>query len=161
LTVLLDADFLSAFLKIEQLALVREFYRVDRLVTPPAVYREVSRTDLLQGLAASDWIQVRSPESAKLAELLRDEDIQRLGPGEQEVLALALEVPEAVVLMNDNQARRRALDLGVTAVNIPAFLLACKHSGLVDRVAVAHLVDLLRERDHYGFRRDILDLLLS
>ncbi len=45
--VILDADFLSAFLKIGRLPLVREFYQVEQLIVPAAVYREVAVTPLL------------------------------------------------------------------------------------------------------------------
>lgn len=38
-TIVLDADFLSAFLKIERMSLIREFYQVTLLYVPPAVYR--------------------------------------------------------------------------------------------------------------------------
>src|SRR4029079_17387104 len=128
-------------------------YRVEVLVTPPAVYREVGRTDLLSTLAALPWIHVENPEAGRLRALMREEPFQRLGPGEQEVLALALQQPGAVVLMNDNQARRQALRLNLEAVNILALLLPCKLSSVIYREKVGQLVDLLRERDRYGFRR--------
>jgi len=92
---------------------------------------------------------------------LRHAAFHRLGQGEQEAIVLALERQGAVLLTNDNQARRLAGSLGVQVVNIPAFLLACKRAGLLDREAMANLVADLREKDHYGFRQDVLNLLLS
>lgn len=41
-TVILDTDFLSAFLKIERLPLIREFYQVETVYIPAAVYQEVA-----------------------------------------------------------------------------------------------------------------------
>jgi len=56
-TVILDADFLSAFLKVERLPLIREFYQVESLYVPPAVYREVALTDLLSRLLVDgSWV---------------------------------------------------------------------------------------------------------
>ncbi len=57
--------------------------------------------------------------------------------------------------------RRLATGHGVTVVNIPAFLLACKIAGLLGRAELREITDALREKDYYGFRRDVLDLLLS
>lgn len=42
--VVLDTDFLSAFLKIDQLSLVRETLGVETLLVPTAVFREISLT---------------------------------------------------------------------------------------------------------------------
>jgi hypothetical protein len=44
---IIDADFLSAFLKIERLALVHRFYGVEQIQVTPAVYREIAQTLLL------------------------------------------------------------------------------------------------------------------
>jgi predicted nucleic acid-binding protein len=161
LTVVLDADFLSAFLKIERLPLLRQFYQVETLWVPPAVFREVALTDLLPQLTALSWIRVKAPSSAHLETLSTHDEFQRLGAGEQEAIALVLEHPPAVLLVNDNQARRVAGQLSVSVVNIPAFLLACKMSGLLDRNTLSDLITTLRDKDFYGFRQDVLDLLLS
>src|SRR5437868_13345061 len=60
--IILDTDFLSAFLKIDRLSLVREFYAAEALLVPPAVYREVSCTQLVEALADLSWIRVETPE---------------------------------------------------------------------------------------------------
>lgn len=63
--------------------------------------------------------------------------------------------------MNDNQARRVASLLGLRAVNIPVFLLTLKEAGLKTRAEITELVLALEERDRYGFRKDVRDLLLA
>ena len=50
---LVDTDFLSSFLKIDELETVRDFYRADDLVMTPGVYQELSRTDLLTKIDTS------------------------------------------------------------------------------------------------------------
>jgi predicted nucleic acid-binding protein len=66
-----------------------------------------------------------------------------------------------VLLTNDNRARQAATDLGVKVFNVPTFLLACKMSGLTNREQMAELVRGLEERDRYGFRKDVRELLLA
>lgn len=159
--VVLDTDFLSAFLKIDQLSLVKDFYRVELLLVPPSVYREMSQTSLLQRLAAIPWLQIEATESSRLEELAQQVAFQDLGAGEKEAIALTLQLSSAVLLMNDNRARRVAIQCGVQVMDIPAFLLACKLSGLLDRNQMAETVRALQEKDHYGFRADVLARLLG
>ena len=121
----------------------------------------MSLTDLVARLADLDWIRVTVPEEVRLELLLQDPVFSRLGPGEQEAITLAGQLENSVLLMNDNKARSLASNRGLQVVNVPAFLLACKRSGLVDRSKLGELVRSLQERDHYGFRTDVLDLLLS
>jgi predicted nucleic acid-binding protein len=159
--VVLDADFLSAFLKIERLSIVRELLGLGPVFTPPAVYREISVTDLLPRLAAISWIEVREPDAEKVKALGRDEAFARLGSGEREAIALCQELGDVVLLMNDNKAGQVAGRLGIRVFSVPTFLLAYKDSGLASQEQIADLVTALEERDFYGFRKDVRDLLLT
>lgn len=159
--VVLDSDFLSSFLKIDRLALVRDFYQIAELLVPPAVYREVSQTDLLAKLIALPWVRVQLLDANRKQALWQDGELAKLGPGEQEAIALSLDRGGAVLLMNDNEARRVAARLGIEVLNIPTFLSACKLSGFTSRGEIAGLISALEERDRYGFRKDVRDLLLS
>ncbi|MFL6203546.1 MAG: hypothetical protein ACJ76J_30635 [Thermoanaerobaculia bacterium] len=151
--VVLDTDFLSAFLKIGRLALVRDFYGADSLLVPSAVLHEVSSTPLFAELNQLPWIRVVTPESSPPA-------LQGLGAGEREAIGLAQQV-KTLVLTNDNQARRAAQRIGVAAVDIPSFLLSCKSSGFLSREGIGEVVNALMEKDRYGFRKEVLDRLLS
>ena len=159
--VVLDADFLSAFLKIDRLSLIKNFYQTEQLLIPPAVYREVSLTSLLQGLVGISWFQVEAPASGLVEELFRESRSEDLGAGERESIALAHQHSGSVLLMNDNRARRQAVQLGLQVVNVPAFLLACKLSRFLDRDQITELVRALQEKDRYGFRADVLAQLLA
>jgi predicted nucleic acid-binding protein len=158
LTVVLDADFLSAFLKIDRLELVKDFYEVSNLRVPPAVYKEIGVTTLVARLAASPWIQVEIPDPP---ETVPDPVFSALGKGEQEAILLARRFEDVVLLMNDVKARRVAERLGVLTADVPAFLLACRDTGFVSRAEIRELVAALREKDRYGFRRETLEQLLS
>jgi predicted nucleic acid-binding protein len=159
--VILDSDFLSSFLKIDQLSLVKEFYQVEHLRVPPAVYREVSRSPLLQRLVEISWLSVEAPEASALEGLSTQLSPRRLGAGEMEAIALALERKGSFLLMNDGRARREAAQLGVQVVNIPAFLLACKISSFLDRDQIAKTVRDLQEKDWYGFSQEVLTGLME
>ena len=159
--VILDADLLSALLKIERLPLVRQFYRVEQLIVPPAVYREVAVTPLFLLLLEFPWVVVKSPERGSIEILTREEATGRLGAGEREAIALAIGRSGCVLLMNDAQAGRLAARFGVSVVNLPAFLMACKLAGLLDRAQMEEMIFALWEKDHYRFREDVQDLLLA
>jgi predicted nucleic acid-binding protein len=158
LTIVVDADFLSAFLKIDRLELVKDFYEVTSLRVPPAVYKEVGVTDLVSRLAASPWIQIEIPDSPNT---VPDPAFRALGKGEQEAILLALRSEDVLLLMNDLKARRIAERLGVLTADVPAFLLACRDTGFVSQDQIRELVAALREKDRYGFRRETLEQLLS
>jgi predicted nucleic acid-binding protein len=160
LTVILDTDFLSAFLKIEQLHLIKDFYSVEVLKVPVAVYREVSLTSLLAQMATLPWVKVEKLKSDDVVADLSS-DFMGLGRGEQEAIRLSLNIPGSLLLMNDRKARRVADRLGIGTVDIPAFLLSCKISGFLSLTEIRAVVDALREKDRYGFRQEVLDRLLS
>jgi predicted nucleic acid-binding protein len=156
--IVLDADFLSAFLKIDQLSLVRDFYGASILRVPPAVYREVSMTSLVARLASTPWVQVEIPTTLDWTVF---QDFRSLGRGEQEAILLARRYDDSLLLMNDLKAQRIAQRLEVSTVDIPAFLLSCKLSGHTGRDEIQGLITALQEKDRYGFRKDVLERLLS
>jgi predicted nucleic acid-binding protein len=60
----------------------------------------------LPDIRALNWITVRTPLSVAALPLVRD-----LGPNENQVLALALEFSNPVVVLDDNLARQMARSL--------------------------------------------------
>jgi predicted nucleic acid-binding protein len=159
--VVLDADFLSSFLKIGRLALVQDYYQTEILLIPPAVRREVGWTQLSATLENLASVRVEAPDVEVLQDISQKPELQGLGAGEREAMALALQARDSVLLMNDNQARARAARLGLDPVSIPTFLLTCKQEGVLSRDEVVMVVRELQEKDRYGFRKEVLDLLLS
>jgi predicted nucleic acid-binding protein len=160
-TIIFDTDFLSSFLKISRCDLVRPLYQVERAIIPIAVHRELAQTELLRLLLAIDWINVLQVEISPDERLLQESTFQTLGAGERACTLLAHSLPDAVLLMNDNKARQFARSLGITVVNIPAFLLACKMTGLVGSKEIIQIIEDLRIKDFYEFKSEIRDLLLK
>ena len=154
--VVLDTDFLSSFLKIGRLAMIREFYGVDSLCVPPAVFEELSRTSLVQQLGQLPWIHVLAPDRSSPPV----ESLSGLGVGEQEAIGLAQQL-KALLLTSDNKARHAAERIKVDVADIPGFLLSCKSAGFVNHDEIRRLVDDLKEKDHYSFRKEVLELLLA
>ena len=72
-----------------------------------------------------------------------------LGPGEREVLSLALNRPGSLAILDDRAARRAARDLGIPITGTAGILLRAKKASLV-----AELSPLLERLTRTGFRLD-------
>jgi len=117
-----------------------------RVWVPSAVVRELeegrARSIDLPSLVDKEWICVRSPASAPALPLVTD-----LGPGEAEVLALALEAPGIVAVLDDSLARRMAEALSISFTGTLGLLLDAKRAGLVPEIK-----PLVAQLDALGFR---------
>jgi len=112
-----------------------------RVIIPPAVVEELSQ-GRTSGINLPDvnvlkWVEIRRPVSELAVPLVTD-----LGSGETEVLMLALEMREAVVVLDDDLARRVAETLGLRLTGTLGLLLDAKKAGLIP--AIAPLLDQLQ-----------------
>jgi uncharacterized protein len=112
-----------------------------QVTVPPAVLEELS-TGRALGLNLPDpsgltWIVVRGPSSPAPLRLVTD-----LGPGETQVLALALETPGSMVILDDGLARQTAEALKVRLTSTLGLLLDAKKAGIL--TAVAPFLDQLQ-----------------
>jgi predicted nucleic acid-binding protein len=117
-----------------------------RIVVPPAVVAELA-AGRARGLNVPDptaetWIAVRAPASGPPIPSL-----VALGSGELEVLTLALETVDAVVILDDRLARQVAQVLGIPLTGTLGLLLDAKRAGLI--AAVGPVLDSLQV---LGFR---------
>lgn len=105
-----------------------------QVIVPPTVVDELAAGRAagvnLPDLTTLDWVTVRHPASESALPLVTD-----LGPGETAVLMLALELREAVAVLDDALARRVAEMLGLRFTGTLGLLLDAKHAGLVPAVA--------------------------
>jgi len=76
-----------------------------------------------------EWIKVVKPLSEIAKPLITD-----LGAGETEVLMLGLEMPGAVVVLDDLLARRTAENLHLDLTGTSGLLLDAKRAGLIESV---------------------------
>jgi predicted nucleic acid-binding protein len=106
---------------------------VKTIIVPPAVKAELDigrRLSLnLPDLESLSWVAVRPPSSSIALPLVTD-----LGPGEREVLALALESPDSVCILDDALARQVAKTLQLRITGTLGILIDAKRAGLISAV---------------------------
>ena len=128
-----DSSPIIALARCGRLDLLEQLY--GRIWIPEAV-----RDEIAVGGAGSDaaqdvsWIQARPVvDRARVGLLYRE-----LDAGESEAIALALETPDIeAVILDDAQARRRALGLGLSVTGTAGLFVAAKARGLVGSVRQA------------------------
>jgi uncharacterized protein len=111
-----------------------------QIIDPPSAFDELAEGERngvnVPNLERLDWVICRQPVSKAALSLVRD-----LGPRETEVLALALESRDAMVILDDALGRRLAESLRIHVMGTLGVLLNAKRKGLV--AAVAPLIDQL------------------
>ena len=142
--VVVDSSVLITLAAGEQFHLLREFYSI--IYIPPEVWNETTATakgfgvQEVQHAKAEGWLVVQSPrEMGKVLALP-----YHLQPGEAGALALALELPDALLLVDDAQGRRAAAALGIAYTGTLGVLLRAKLEGRI--LALRPILELLAER---------------
>lgn len=98
---------------------------MERAWIPPAV-----RSEVFGDQALPEWIEER-PLNQPLAPRMT---AARLGPGEREAIALALEMGADEVVLDDLAARRLATSLGLSVIGTLGLLLRAKQRGLIPEI---------------------------
>lgn len=117
-----DASPLIAFAAIGRLDVPASLF--GRLIVPRAVAAEVRPTIP----ALPDWIGV-VPAPLPIDSRLADAG---LGPGETEVLALALAGSARLVILDERQARRTTERLGIATIGAVGLVVLAKERGIVE-----------------------------
>jgi len=125
---------------------------------PTAVASEISqgraRGFPLPAIETLSWARLKTPRETALLGLATD-----LGPGEREALALALEAPGTLALLDDRLARRYAAHLGIPHIGTLGVLLRANRAGLIASVApVLDQLERLRFRMDSATRTAVLRL---
>jgi predicted nucleic acid-binding protein len=145
-SVVADASVLLALATLDRLGLLRDLFQ--QLIIPPTVSVEVSRT--LPRLP--EWIRVIEPRAVTVTR-----DSIGLHQGELEAIALALDVHASLLILDDLQARRHAVGLGLAIVGTAGVLVMAKRSGLL--LSVREPLDALRRRG-FRLRQDVYEQIL-
>lgn len=130
--------------QIDQLSIIHNL--VGSIIVPPAVIAELN-AGIAKGLDLPQiekikWIKIRAPISVAATSLITD-----LGPGESQVLMLALEIPGSIAILDDFLARRIAVSKGIAIKGTLGLLLDAKRAGYIPLVKPS--IDMLSDR---GFR---------
>jgi predicted nucleic acid-binding protein len=105
----------------------------DRVIIPPAVEEELQEGREagidLPVVKKTDWIEIECPAGEKDVPLVTD-----LGPGETEVLMLALESRTKIAVLDDKVARKAADMLELQFTGTLGLLVDAKTRGLLEEV---------------------------
>ena len=139
----------SPLLYLHQLGLLELLQRLyGRVRIPPAVAHELDEGARLghnvPAVRDLSWIEVSEVREARVLPLATN-----LGAGEREAIALAVQVEDALLVLDDGLARRHAKLLRIRLTGTLGILLRAKAKGLVQQVAP--LIDRLED---LGFRLD-------
>ncbi len=137
--VICDTSPIQYLYQLEQLHIIPKL--ANQVFIPSAVVEEIkighSLGVNLPKLEELEWVTVRRPISELALPL-----VSNLGPGETEVLMLALEMREAVAVLDDALAREMAETLDLRLTGTLGLLLDAKKAGLVP--ALRPLLDKLQ-----------------
>ena len=121
-----------------------EFYT--HTLIPPAVVAELERGKAmgvdLPDVRALPWLKIQAPEGLDKVPPVAD-----LGAGEKEVLALGMQFPSALVILDERLGRLHAEALKLTFTGTLGILLRAKVEGRIPRIE-----SLLAHLDRLGFR---------
>jgi len=123
-----------------KLTLISELY--GRVVIPPAVRRELqAKPDALSAELEGFLVSV-DVQAAKNVMLVRSLSTD-LGIGEAEAIALATEIPDALLIMDDTEGRRVARSLGLSLTGLLGVLVEAKVRGMIREIKplLAQMVD--------------------
>ena len=146
--VISDSSTLIHLAAIGRLDLLRAFY--GRIVIPLAVWEEVvaqgreraGAVEVEQGKQAG-WIEIQSATNQPLLRLLE----HALDEGEAQVIALAVEQPEALVMLDESDARQIAAVYNLRKTGAVGVLIRAKREGKIESLRT----ELDRLRGQGGF----------
>ncbi len=118
---------------------------------PFAVLYEITKTDLITDLLDKNWIQVIRINDADLIEMEHNIRFASLGYGEKECMVLCRRFQDSILLISDKKAMQVAGKNSISILNIPALLLACKETGVLDKDEIAVIMRDLKKMDYYEF----------
>ncbi len=116
-----DTSCLILFDKIGELGLLQKIY--GEITTTPEVIREYGKT-------MPSWIKTESVKNKdKQAELEKSVD-----NGEASTIALALELKDCILIIDDKKGRRLALELNIEITGTLGTLLKAKRMGIIPQL---------------------------
>lgn len=115
-----NSSCLIALEKIGHLDLLSKSF--DSILIPPAVQSEFGKK--------IDWLIVKSVQNTAVVNSLKTQ----IDDGESEAIALAMEMTDVFVVLDDKKARRIAKQLGLKVIGTVGLLLRAKKKGIVTEI---------------------------
>ncbi len=151
-----DADFLSAFLKIDRLELIFKALETKEIVIAGAVLHEVEQAPIYSKLLDA----LQSKDQKIIVKKVTPAESEDFGRGELESIFLVQQY-NGLLLMNDRKATKFAESRGITVMDIPIFLLHCKTSNHLSNKELTQIIKDLKEKDYYEFAEEVKEKLLG
>ena len=124
MAVVSNSSPLIALAGIQRLDLLPAIF--ESILIPPAVAHEIAPSIPI----LPPWLRIQAPTVLPPAPLLR----RRLGAGEREALALAIELKADWIIRDDLPARRSAEVSGLNVIGTLGTLVAAKRAGLLKAI---------------------------
>lgn len=141
--------------RLRRLDLLQKLYQ--EIIVPKAVVAELEagrrQGEDVPAIDSYEWIKIRAIRSPQILGLSTD-----FGLGETEVLALALEESDRLVIIDEKLARRIARLRGLRVTGTAGVLLKAKQEGHI--LAVKPFLDRLQEI-HFHLSDNVRTLILS
>lgn len=129
--VVIDSTCLIALERIDQLALIPRIFPT--IIAPPGVQSEFG--------VPLNWLTVLPVKNSVVVEALKTQ----LDDGESQAIALALELGNALLILDDKKARRVARQLELRVTGTIGVLIRAKRQGVIS--AIAPLLTALEKVD--------------
>ena len=120
-TIISDTSCLIVLTNINELDLLQKVY--GEIITTQEVADEF-------GEALPDWIKIESPTNKLLQQTLE----LQLDKGESSAIALALEIPNSTLILDDQKARKAATSLGLEVTGTLGIIIKAKKLEIVPSI---------------------------
>lgn len=124
MAVVSNSSPLIALARIQRLDLLPGIF--ESVLIPPAVAREIAPSISVLPI----WLRIQAPTAMPPESLQR----RRLGDGEREALALAIELQADWIILDDLPARRSAEATGLNVIGTLGMLITAKRTGLLKSI---------------------------
>ena len=155
--VISNASVLIGLSSIGMLLLLRERFP-EGILVPEAVWREVvdegAERSGAREVSAANWIKIQKVNDDGMVRLLRAE----LDEGEAETIALAHEMSAHVVVLDERDARRAAMRMGLKVLGTVGILLWGKKTGRL--VSLREQLDAMRFQGKFRISQRLYDRVL-
>lgn len=133
-TIIADASCLIVLENIEELSLLHKLFEEIYITT------EVNQEF---GVVLPEWIKIRQPKNQAKVDALS----LILDKGEASSIALSLESPDSILIIDEKKGRRVAQELGVTISGTLGVILKAKDNHLID--SIENIVEKLEDVGFY------------
>jgi predicted nucleic acid-binding protein len=131
-TIISDTSCLIVLTNINELELLQKIY--GQVITTNEVATEY-------GQSLPDWIVIKAATDAYHQKILE----MQMDKGEASAIALALEIPDSTIILDDYKARRIAELLGLRITGTVGVIIRAKLNGIIS--SVKPLFDKIRKTD--------------